>query len=114
MLTVIIGTSLILSLIFVTSTDGLGVFDWDYHKGELSLRRIITPHEGMIGGDVNDLAYRNDTLFIATNRGLSVFEYHEVLDGQPQVPPIPLIKDFQVNGVAQPIGEIASANSNSN
>ena len=87
------------SLIFVSTSAGLAIFNWNYSSGEVLFYRIFTQVDGLPSSVVNKVLVNNDTLFIATANGLSLVPLQQLNKGLLDEAPIPYIKEVIVDGV---------------
>lgn len=87
------------SLVLLASNKGLWVFEFDRSEVSVFYRKQVGEFQGLYGKKINDLLVNEDSLYVATDLGLSYFPLDLLEKKDKEDSPIPLIKSIAVNGI---------------
>ena len=87
------------SLLLACSDEGLMVFRIDMGKSGFHFSRIISQTSGLAGEVVNGLSVFGDSVYVATDQGLSVFPRQFLVEPMLDEAPKAFIKELWVDGV---------------
>ena len=94
------------TLLGVSSDYGLQVFQINFENRSLKQLIRLSQSNGLSHSQVNDFLLLHDTLFIATDHGVSFSPLERIRSYSVIPPPSPLIKRVLVDGKIREIGEV--------
>ncbi|MFH2096908.1 MAG: two-component regulator propeller domain-containing protein, partial [Bacteroidota bacterium] len=80
--------------IWAGTKNGLNRINWDVNELDNPDVFRITRMHGLVSGEINDLVIINDTLYVSTGSGLSIFSIHDLHPDTVSSPP--LIKAIRI------------------